>query len=364
MPTHSPIRNTPAFDFNDVPARIVDPAAWYGPDLAKDGEWIEVLTPREIAEIDNATQAFAARDIDLSKIRKSDFPLPTLAARLGRFVREVLEGRGFALLRGLRIEHYDIRSTAIAFLGLGSHIGSARSQNAKGHILGHVRDLGLTSDDPNVRIYQTHERQTYHTDSCDIVALICLKTAKSGGLSSLVSSVTIYNEMRERAPELTRLLFEPIETDRRGEVGVGQRPYFRIPVFNWHAGLLSAIYQRQYIESARRFTDVAPLTPQQVEALDLFDTLANDPALCMHMEFRPGDIQLVHNHTLLHDRTGFEDWPEIERKRHLLRLWLAPEGARPLPPVFAERFGGLTPGNRGGIVVPDTRLNAPLEAVS
>jgi hypothetical protein len=363
MPTHNLAHDTPAFDLGGIPARIAGAAAWYGPDMAKRDEWIEALSPREIAEIDRATEALAARDIELGKIRKADFPLPTFAPRLARIVREVLDGRGFALLRGLRIEQYDVRRTAIAFLGLGSHIGSARSQNAKGHILGHVRDLGLTSDDPNVRIYQTHERQTYHTDSCDIVALICLKTAKSGGLSSLVSSVTIYNEMRKRAPDLARLLFEPIETDRRGEVGVGQKPYFRIPVFNWHAGLLSAIYQRQYIESARRFPDVPPLAARQIEALDLFDALANDPALSMHMEFHPGDIQLVHNHTLLHDRTGFEDWAEPERKRHLLRLWLAPEGARPLPPVFAERFGTVTPGERGGIHVPDTRLNAPLEAV-
>jgi len=132
-------------------------------------------------------------------------------------------------------------------------------------------------------------------------------------------------------------------------------------VFSWHAGLLSVIYQRQYVESARRFPDVAPLTPRQIAALDFFDALANDPALHMHMEFHPGDIQLVHNHTLLHDRTSFEDWPEPARRQHLLRLWLAPPDARPLPPVFAERYGSVIPGERGGVSVPDLRLNAPLE---
>jgi hypothetical protein len=213
---------------------------------------------------------------------------------------------------------------------------------------------------PSARIYQTRERQTFHTDSCDIVSLLCLKTAKSGGLSALVSAVSIYNEFRRLRPDLVPILFAPIETDRRGEVPPGVKPYFRIPVYSWHAGLLSVIYQRQYIESARRFPDVAPLTPQQTEALDLFDTLANDPRLVLHMEFRPGDIQLVHNHTLLHDRSAFEDWPEPERKRHLLRLWLAPADARPLPPVFAERYGSVVPGARGGVTVPGARLNAPL----
>jgi alpha-ketoglutarate-dependent taurine dioxygenase len=156
-------------------------------------------------------------------------------------------------------------------------------------------------------------------------------------------------------------LFEPVETDRRGEMDAGQPPYFRIPVFNWHDGLLSTIYQRQYIESARRSPDVPPLTARQIEAMDMFDALANDPALNMHMEFRPGDVQLVHNHTILHDRTAFEDWLEPESKRHLLRLWLAPANARPLPPVFAERYGRITPGERGGVTTPGTKLTAPLD---
>ncbi len=234
------------------------------------------------------------------------------------------------------------RQSALAFLGLGLHLGNLRSQNAQGHLLGHVRDQGLSSKDPNVRIYQTRERQNYHTDSCDVVGLLCLHPARSGGLSSLVSTVTIFNELRRRRPDLARVLFEPIETDRRGEASPGQRPFFRIPVFNWHAGLLTTIYHRPYIESARRFAEVPPLTPLQTEALDAFDALANDPALHFFMEFRAGDVQLVHNHTLLHDRTAFEDWPEPERRRHLLRLWLAPAEARPLPAVFAERYGSVT----------------------
>ncbi|HEX6284967.1 MAG TPA: TauD/TfdA family dioxygenase, partial [Pyrinomonadaceae bacterium] len=199
------------------------------------------------------------------------------------------------------------------------------------------------------------------TDSCDVVGLMCLQAAKSGGLSSLVSSNTIFNEMRRRRPDLLRVLLEPIETDRRGEVPEGAKPYFNIPVFNYHSGKISAIYQRQYIESARRFPEVAPLSPLQIEALDLFDELANDPKLTLTMELQPGDIQLVHNHTILHDRTAFEDYPEPERKRHLLRLWLAPSGARSLPDVFADRFGSTTPGDRGGASVKGSRAQVQFE---
>ncbi len=347
---------------NELPPRIDGPSAWYGPDLADEADWIEPLSPEELSEIEFAGRRLAESEVDWQSLHCDDFPLPTLRERLARILEQVLEGRGFALLRGLPVEQFGRRLSAIAFLGLGLHWGNLRSQNRHGHLLGHVKDAGLSSHDPNVRVYQTRERQNFHTDSCDVVGLLCLHPARSGGLSSLVSSVTIFNEMLERRPDLARVLFEPIETDRRGEIPAGQKPFFCIPVFNWYAGLLSTIYNRTYIASARRFPEVPPLAPEQVHALDLFEKLANDTGLHLDMELRAGDIQLVHNHTLLHDRTAFEDWPGPERKRHLLRLWLAPERARPLPPVFAERYGSVVPGERGGIVVPGTRHTVPWEA--
>jgi hypothetical protein len=334
-----------------LPPEIKDASVWCGPELQGRTDWIERLSESEIAEVETAVKRLEASSLDLRSIESKDFPLPTLAPRLHHLLDEVLNERGFVLIRSLPVERWSNRQAAIAFLGIGVHLGNLRIQNANGHLLGHVRDLGRSSKDPNTRIYQTRERQTFHTDSCDVVGLLCLRPAKSGGLSSLVSSTTIFNEMRRRRPDLLRVLLEPIETDRRGEVPPDGKPYFSIPVFNWHDGLVSAIYQRQYIESARRFAGVAPLTATQIEALDLLDELANDPDLNLMMELEPGDIQLVHNHTILHDRTAFEDFPEPERKRHLLRLWVAPPEARPLPAVFAERFGSVTPGKRGGVSV-------------
>jgi hypothetical protein len=336
-------------DLQFLPPEIQGPSAWYGPALLQQTDWIYHLSETEIIEIEAAVNGLASASENLTDISPDDFPLPTFGPRLQSLLGEVLEGRGFVLLRHLPVEQWSHRQTAIAFLGIGSHLGSLRSQNAEGHLLGHVKDLGLASSNPNVRIYQTRERQTFHTDSCDVVGLLCLAQAKSGGLSSLVSSTTIFNEMRHHRPELARVLFAPIETDRRGEVVEGEKPYFKIPVFNWHEGLLSTIYQRQYIESARRFPEVRPLTLTQVAALDLLDELANDPQLHLMMELQRGDMQFVHNHTVLHDRTAFEDWPEAERKRHLLRLWLAPPSARPLPGVYAERYGSVVPGDRGGV---------------
>ena len=344
-----------------LPPEVRDGSAWYGAEMVTRKDWMEHLPQVEMSELERVVRGLEGSEIDFTSITADDVPLPTLAPRLRASLDEVLNGRGFVLIRSLPVKRWTRRQAAIAFLAIGVHLGNLRMQNAQGHLLGHVRDLGRSSDDPNTRIYQTRERQTPHTDSCDVVALLCLQKAKQGGLSSLVSSTTIFNEMRRLRPDLLKVLMEPIETDRRGEVPAGSKPYFTIPVFNYHDGLVSAIYQRQYIESARRFPGVPPLTAQQIEALDLLDQLANDPKLNFTMEFEPGDIQLVHNHTILHDRTAFEDYPEPERKRHLLRLWLAPPNARPLPEVYAERFGSITPGDRGSVMVEGATPTIPFE---
>jgi len=347
-----------------LPPPVDGPAVWYGPETAKRTDWVHVLSGADVAEIRAAMRPLVDREADIARITKVDFPLPTVAPKLAAISREVIEGRGFALLRGLPVERWSMRESATAYFGIGTHLGSARSQNAKGHVLGHVRDLGRNAEkDPTARVYQTNERQTFHTDSCDMVGLLCLKTAKSGGASALVSSMTIYNEMRARRPDLLTYLFAALHTDRRGEVPAGQKSWHDIPIYNWYQERLSCLYARRYIESARRFREIPPLTKQQTEALDLFDALAEDPSINMQMTFEPGDMQWVHNHTMLHDRTAFEDWPELERKRHLLRLWLAVPGARSLPKIYAERFGKIDIGDRGGIIVPGAMLNAPLEAV-
>jgi hypothetical protein len=344
-----------------LPAEVDDRSVWYGAEMARSEDWVEWLSEAQTDEIESVVRTLHESKADTRAITAEDVSLPMLGPRLRGMLDEVMNGRGFVLIKGLPVGRWTKRQAAVAFLIIGTHLGNLRMQNAEGHLLGHVRDLGRSSDDPNTRIYQTRERQTHHTDSCDVVGLMCLQQAKSGGLSSLVSSTTIFNEMRRHRPDLLNVLLQPIETDRRGEIPEGSKPYFNIPVFNYHDGLVSAIYQRQYIESARRFPGVAPLTSLQIEALDLLDELANDPKLNLMMELEPGDIQLVHNHTILHDRTAFEDYPEPERKRHLLRLWLAPPGARPLPEIYAERFGSITPGDRGGIVVPGAKPTIPFD---
>jgi len=343
------------------PTVIAGPSVWVGSQLAKKrNQWHSRWSNNEIKHLEHAAENFISSSFELADISKDNFPLPLIENRFKNLQQKLISGVGFELISGLPIEKYSIEETTTIFCGIGSHIGRARSQNSSGHILGHVLDTGANVKDKNTRVYQTSERQSFHTDSSDVVALFCLHTAKEGGKSLLVSTETIYNEMNRIRPDLTPLLFEPIATDRRGEIPEGEKPYFKIPVLNWHQGLLTGMYQRQYIDSAQRFSDVLQLTDKHIEALDLFDNLANDPRLYISMQLEPGDLQFVYNHSQLHDRTAFTDWPEPRKRRHLLRLWLSMADDRPLPYYFKERFGSIEIGNRGGIVTPDTTLNIPL----
>lgn len=349
-------------DISHLPKKITGPSAWLGPAMAKDEHgWLYRLSGEEIADLENAARHFLALRRDVGEMTAADFPLHCFASHLKALQEKLLHGNGIEVLRGLPVANYGQEFAATVFCRIGAHLGSARSQNAVGHILGHVRDLGASSKDPNARMYQTAERQTFHTDSADVVGLLCLRAAKEGGRSLLVSAESIYNRMQELRPDLLEKLFDPIATDRRGEVPEGALPWMTIPPLSWHAGRLTVFYQRQYIDSAQRFDGAMRLTSKHVEALDMFDALANDPELHFGMQLEPGDMQFVYNHSQLHDRTGFVDWLEAGKKRHLLRLWLSVEGDRPLPECFKQRYGSIEIGKRGGIVTKQTQLHAPLD---
>jgi hypothetical protein len=349
---------------NGPPRPLVGgPSAWTGAAMrAQPGTWAYILSAGEIAEIEAAIAAVLTEGLDIANISRRNFPLLRLGRTLDALRHEMLEGRGFVLIRGLPVAGRPILESAIVYCGIGSYFGAMCSQNAKGHLLGHVRDLGGPSAaiDPNVRAYHTAERQMFHTDGSDIVGLLCLQQAKAGGLSSISSSMALYNRMATDRPDLVHRLFAPLPFDRRGEVPEGMRPFYLMPVFTDCAGQLSAGYTRRNINSSQRHPDAPRLSSDDAEALDMFDALANDSEQRLDMVLQPGDMQFLHNHTVLHDRTAFEDWPEPERKRHLLRLWLAAPDARPLDPILAQRFGSVEIGNRGGIHCPGARLHAPL----
>lgn len=340
---------------------VVDPANWTGDDLAHNRAWEYTLTDQEAREIYEAVDSVRRRGLDIKEITREDFPLPTLDAKLAALKEQVIEGMGIAKLRNLDISAFGVAECAAVFWGVGLRMGEAVSQNHKGHVLGHVRDLiGPARDKPWVRAYHTSAELGFHSDSCDVLGLMCLQTAKSGGASRIVSTVALYNEMLRRRPDLVAELVKPWYRDRREEIPPGKKPWFELPVFNFEQGYFSCFWQNYYIRSAQRFEELPRFTPAQTEALDMMDELANE--IYFDNDFRLGDILFLHNHVTAHARTHYEDWPEPERKRHLLRLWLATPGGRPLPDAVLDRYVGLKPGQRpAGIIVEGMQFKAPLE---
>ena len=313
------------------------PSAWRAADMADPGRYTIEFDAADVAEIDAALAAARAAGRTIPALDRDGFPLGRLRARLADVLDRLENGPGLVLLRGLPMAGRSKPDAALVFWGLGAHLGPGFAQNAQGDVLGHVRDLGASRSDPKARGYQTRERLPFHNDSTDVVGLMCLATAKSGGLSRVASSVAVHNELVATRPDLAAALYGDFCQDRRGEEPPGERPYFVTPFCVRHAGRLFVKYNRSYVQSAQRFPDVPRLTPLQVEAMDAVDRLCNDPRFCVEMQLEPGDMQFVCNHVVLHSRTAYEDWPEPERKRHLLRLWLRTPAFADPPPAFADR---------------------------
>ena len=334
---------------------IQNAQAWLGPEMALRQDWQHDLTEAELAELRRALNVARASGRELQHIEVGHFPLDRLATKLAALRREALHGRGFFLLRGVPVESFSPWEAAAAFWGMGLYLGEAISQNGKGHVLGHVANLGLDYADPEVRGYQTSALLNYHTDFGDLVGLLCQRTPQSGGLSSIASSTTLWNTMLARRPDLAAALLEPVHYTRWGEVGVGQQRYYGMPVFQQCEGRMVVTYVRSAIRKAQLMPEVPPLSARQEEALDLLDQLAADPTIHLSMQFRPGDI-------LLHSRTSYVDWPEPDRRRHLLRLWLACDDGPRLPANFTEVAQPATRSGRpAGIQVPGVPFSAPLD---
>jgi len=306
---------------------LTGPAAWRGEDLARRDDWVTTLDASALTELEDLRTTLRAHGKTVATLTRADVVLPTFGASIANWRRELLDGRGFLVIRGLPVERWGDEDSALVYWALGLALGHPGAQNPEGELLGHVRDTGEREMDPFVRRYRTAAHIAYHCDLADAVGLLCLRAARAGGASRLVSSVTVYNALRERRPDLIERLYEPFCLDRRNEqhdVGPGWVPV--IPC-RFAEGRLRTFYHSDYFRSVTRHADVPPFTTAEQELLDLYESIATEPALRLDMQFAPGDIQLVSNHVILHARTAYEDAPDPTRQRHLLRLWLSLDAA-------------------------------------
>jgi hypothetical protein len=296
-------------------------ADWRGDQLADDLGWRLPLSDAHRAEILAALASAQAAGVRLDEVSREVFPLPTLGPLLQQLADDVAHGRGFALVQGVPVDGLTEQQRALVAVGIAGHVGDPVSQGPEKVPVVHVRDEGADPAQSTTRSYQHSQRLGFHADPTDVVALLCLRPARSGGLSTIVSSIAVHNTLVQTHPDLARLLYQPWWFDRR--TGDDPDSFYQQPVYAVGAdGHLSTRYGPDYMRSAQRGAHVPPLSAEQLQALETLDQLNNDPRFLLTMDLRPGDLQFLNNHVILHSRTAYKDHPEPERRRHLIRLWL------------------------------------------
>jgi alpha-ketoglutarate-dependent taurine dioxygenase len=327
-----------------LPLPIESRAVWYGEELLSRNDWLHTLSECEVGEL---AQAAAAQ---LEEITKESFRLPTLSGRLSH-IQDCLEtGSGAAMIRGFPIADFSREHAIRAFWGLVQHIGTPVSQSATGERIFHVRDERLPDGDPRARGPNTRKRLSFHTDRCDVIAFMCLKQARSGGENDIVSSGALYNEVRRRRPELLAELMQPYYYQRHNVDHGNELPYCQQPIFSFCEGHFAGSYLRVLIDRAYVSGQLPDMSPRQREALDFLEETAEDPAMHVRIRQEPGDILLLNNWITFHRRTEFEDSPDPEQRRHILRVWLSMPNSRPIDPLFKDNYGATDAGAiRGGM---------------
>jgi hypothetical protein len=299
------------------------PAAWRAADVRDTAAWTTTLTDRQQADIVTAAQRAVASGCTSATLSAEQFTVPSLASKADEWAEQLAAGRGFILLRGFPVNHLTTVETEVAYVGLGLQLGTPVSQDAYGSILGHVRDERVERDSPAIRLYRTNQRQDFHTDGADLVGLLCLHSARSGGESRIASSYAVYNELLARRPDLLDTLYQPMYWDRNDEQSTGEPPFYPLAPITDVNGTPRIFYIGWYIRDAQRHPGAPRLTTDQLDAMNLLESVANDPEFYIEMDFKPGDIQLLNNATILHSREAYTDHDDPDRRRHLLRLWLA-----------------------------------------
>ena len=320
---------------------VTDRSAWKGADMTKDDSWIYRLSEREAAEIESAFARAMAAGKRHEDMTPEDFPLDTFG-RLVRAMRDQIEdGRGVTLLKGVPVAGKTVEQVELLYAGISAHIGTSVAQDTEGTLIGRVEDLGNNYQDIKVRGTNTNAQLTPHCDSADILALLCVRQAKSGGMNTLASSMAIYNEILKAHEEFLEPLYNGFHYNIRGN-GPPARyrdiTAHRVPVYSYYKGKLSCRFNQKAILTSEQLPGVAPLTQIEKDAVNEVARLSMLPELSFEVMLEPGDLLLLSNYSVFHNRDAFEDWPERERKRLLLRKWVNIPNSRELTWEFADHY--------------------------
>lgn len=320
---------------------VKDRSAWRGSDLASDPSWRHRLSADEIRDLENALSIVRDKGLSHEQIGVVDFPLPVLRETLDRLQHDVDNDRGLFLLQGIPVDKYEVSEIELLYAGIAAHLGRRVVQDTKGTLIDHVFNRGQNYESIAVRGYTTNAHLTPHCDSGDLVVLLCVRPARSGGLNLLSSSTTIYNEILRNHPEYLDALYRGFHYNIRGNGPPG--PWqditkHRVPIYSYHDGKLSCRYNQKAIKTAEQLEGVEPLTDLEKAAIDYVAEIANSPNIRCEVQLEAGDIVFLNNHCVLHNRTGFEDYEDPAQRRLLLRLWLNLDHARDLTWEFADHY--------------------------
>jgi alpha-ketoglutarate-dependent taurine dioxygenase len=319
--------------------QVLEPqCAWTADDVRDESSWTEVLDASELAELDRALHHALAKSDDVLDIERDDFPLPSLAPRLARIEKELIDGRGFVRLRGIDRDAHSQAEMEMLYWGVGTHLGLPWAQNHHGHVLGDVTDQQRDVTDPTARGNELGGvALPFHCDGSDLVGLMCLANGREGGLSCVANSVTIHNRLVAERPDLAAALYDPYPYDFRGEQPDGAQPFYSVPVFTeWNDRLFCRCIP-PYILASQRHADAPRIDDLHREALQAVVDLANEPENHVAMELQPGDMQFIDNYHVLHGRTAYSDDRASGEIRHLKRLWLETTVLAERPPWFQHR---------------------------
>ncbi|WP_428487016.1 TauD/TfdA family dioxygenase [Rhodopila sp.] len=328
---------------------INHPSAWRAADIAAGGHWLRPLSGPEVDAVAAMLHSVRTGGKAMLELTPDDVPLGAFAPVLTELTDALEHGIGFRTLRGLPAERLSVDDNRLLFWAIGTHLGVARPQGKASQLMSDVRAAGGEYRGAGGRGYNTNAELDYHTDGTDVVGLYCLRTARSGGISRVASSVAIHNEILHCEPALVERLFQSFPHNRQNEEAADEPPFYLAPVYSFRDGHFAARYIRNHIRASQLRADTLRLTDLDHRALDIVQDLAETDEFRFDMVLQPGDMQFVNNHVVIHARTHYEDYDEPERKRHLLRLWLSVPHGRPLCEGLRDVYKSVEPNTvRGG----------------
>ena len=235
-------------------------------------------------------------------------------------------GRGFAIIERVPIEQYAVEEALSIYWMIGQFLGIPMEQNIQGTLLYDVRDTGQNVA-RGARFSVTNAESSFHNDNSfgeslpDLVGLLCLHTAKSGGQSQLISGYALHNELLENHPDVLETLYLLFCFDRRGQFKAGESPTSQFPIFRWSRAELTVRYLYYYIQVGHKQAGKT-LTADQEKALGVVEGLLGRADFRVEFNLQPGQMLFTNNRWILHNRTAFEDYADPEHRRHYVRLWL------------------------------------------